>query len=99
MAFFKQVEGAGAVLIVNGVYTQVDVYSRDGFLFAKSGGGFVRLMSDGSTSKAKMRLDFLSVQDDELFATATGKLCFKDAAGAKLLPKERTQQLLIGGAS
>lgn len=32
MSFFKQVEGEAAVLVENGVYKQVDLYTRDGYL-------------------------------------------------------------------
>lgn len=60
MSFFKQVEGEAAILVNNGVFSQVDLYSRDGYLYAKHGSGFVRLYADGSTSKAKLRLDFMS---------------------------------------
>lgn len=42
MSFFKQVEGEAAILVNNGVFSQVDLYSRDGYLFAKHGSGFVR---------------------------------------------------------
>lgn len=60
MSFFKEVEGEAAVLVIGGVYSQVPLYTRDGYLYAKYGSGFVRLMADGATTKAKLRLDFMS---------------------------------------
>jgi hypothetical protein len=53
MSFFKQVEGEAAIIISNGVYRQCDLYTRDGYLYAKISGGFVRLMADGATPRQK----------------------------------------------
>lgn len=93
--FFKKVEGEAAVLIMNGVYAQVDLYTRNGYLYAKVGGGFVRLFADGSTTKAKMRLDTLS-WDGPLRADRLGRLCTTDVADAKPLDTEKQQRLLLG---
>jgi hypothetical protein len=88
MAFFKQCEGQAAVVIHNGVYRQCDVYTRDGYLYAKVGTGFVRIMQDGSTTKSKMRLDFLT-WDGPLMHDGLGRLCteevksFARASGAQ----------------
>lgn len=97
MSFFKEVEGEAAVLVENGIYRQVPLYTRDGYLYAKSSGGFVRLMADGSTSKAKMRLDFMS-WEGPLYRDPLGKLCSPDVAKAIPLPTEKAQ-LLLGGTS
>jgi len=93
MSFFKQVEGEAAILVNNGVYTQVDLYTRDGYLFAKHGSGFVRLMADGSTSKAKLRLDFMSWEGG-LHRDSLGRLCSPEKTGAKPLDDGRRQALL-----
>lgn len=93
MSFFKQVEGEAAILVNNGIYTQVDLYERDGYLFAKHGGGFVRLMADGSTSRAKLRLDFMS-WEGPLCRDATGKLCRATATQARPLESDRARQFL-----
>ncbi len=91
--FFKELEGEAAVLVDNGVYRQVPIYTRLGFLYAKTGAGFVRLMADGSTSKAKMRLETIST--NELARDNLGRLCQPDAQGA--LPLEgRSKQVLLG---
>jgi len=96
MSFFKEVEGEAAVLIENGVYKQVPLFTRDGYLYAKIGGGFVRLMADGATTKAKMRLDFMS-WNGPLCRDGMGRLCTKDVTGAKTLGEQA--QKLLGGAA
>lgn len=97
MSFFKQVEGEAAILVNNGVFSQVDLYSRDGYLYAKHGSGFVRLYADGSTSKAKLRLDFMSF-DETLYRDPMGRLCTGGIVGAKRLTDEAEKKLL-GAAS
>lgn len=94
MAFFKEVEGEAAILISNGVYRQVPVYTRDGYLYAKHGGGFVRLMADGSTTKDKMRLDYMT-WEGELRRDTYGRLCTGEVSGSKSLEPER-KTLLLG---
>lgn len=94
MSFFQQVEGEAAVLVVEGVYRQVDLYKRDGFLYAAYAGGFVRLMADGSTSKAKMRLDHMS-WGGPLYKDALGRLVADHMPGVKTL--EGTQSVLLLG--
>lgn len=59
MTFFKKAEGECAVLQSKGVFKQVDVYTRDGGLFAAYGGGFIRIMSDGTTSKQGVSVNAL----------------------------------------
>lgn len=73
MSFFQQVEGEAAILVERGVYKQVDLYVRDGYLYAKVSGGFVRLTKDGSTSKAHMRLVHMS-WNGALYSDALGRL-------------------------
>lgn len=94
MGFFKEVEGEGAVIIIGGVYKQVPLATRDGFLYAKTAGGYVRLMADGSTTKDKMRLDYMT-WDGELRRDQYGRLCTPDVKGARSLEPER-KTLLLG---
>lgn len=96
MGFFKQVEGEAAVVVENGVYKQVDVYTRDGVLYAKSAGGFVKLYADGSTTKAKLRLETLS-WEGALFRGSLGRLLVEPRDGAKAIDAPARQKLL--GAS
>ena len=95
MSFFQRCEGSACVLVSNGVYKQVDVYVRDGFLYAATAGGFVRLRADGSTSKAKMRLEFIDF-DEDLCEDRLGRLCQKHVRGAVALPGQAAQKLLGG---
>lgn len=97
MGLFQHLEGEAAILIENGVYKQVDVYARDGYLYGKVNGGFVRLNADGSTTKAKCRLNHLDFSGP-LAMDNLGRLC--DPAirkNTKALP-ERTQLLLTAGS-
>lgn len=98
MSFFKHVEGEAAILVENGVYRQVDLYTRDGYLYAKSSGGFVRLKADGSTTKAKLRLEHMSWTGG-LYRDTFGSLATHEArlASDKIKPLEaERQQLLLG---
>lgn len=92
MSFFKQVEGEAAVLVENGVYKQCDVFTRDGYLYAKVSGGFVRLMADGSTSKAKCQLNFMSFAGP--LASRMGRLCVEGTVGSTALPPPAAQKIL-----
>ena len=51
MSFFKKFEGAAAILVSNGVYRQVDMYTNNDEIFVALSGGFVRLKVDKTTSK------------------------------------------------
>ena len=98
MSFFKKVEGDAAVLIANGVFKQVDIYTRDGYVFAAYGGGFIRVMADGSTSKAGVSLDFMSWGGGPL-AQRLGRLAVQaDVPEAKGLDRSIETKLLGGPA-
>lgn len=98
MSFFKEIEAEAAVLVENGIYKQVPLYTRDGYVYAKIGGGFVRLMADGATSKAKLRLDFMSF-DGALYRDALGRLCTDGAKGTLKALDGDAKMRLIGGPS
>lgn len=94
--FFKHIEGEAAVIIERGIYRQTDLYERNGFLYAKIGTGFVRLFADGSTTKAKARLDAMSWEGN-LARDGLGRLCRPTVSGSTPLPGDR-QQALIAAA-
>jgi hypothetical protein len=50
MDYFSIIDGAKAVIVTAGVYRQVDVFERAGYLYAARGNGFVRLLASGKTS-------------------------------------------------
>lgn len=97
MSFFQEIEGDAAVLVENGVYKQVPLFSRDGYIYARIGGGYVRLMADGSTTKAKMRLDFMTF-NGTICRDPLGRLCTTAVKGAVLLESAKAQMLLGGPA-
>lgn len=43
MALFRKLEDVIIILNTNGVYTQVDAFERNNFVYAKKGGGFIGL--------------------------------------------------------
>jgi len=96
MSFFKEVEGEAAILVENGVYRQTSLYTRDGYLYANITGGFVRLMSDGATTKSRMRLEFLS-WNGTLLRDSLGRLCTADVRGAR--PLEGPALKLLGSST
>lgn len=95
MGMFKALEGQAAVIVENGVYKQADLFTRSGFLYAKVGSGFVRLYADGSTTKAKCRIDALHF-DAALMQDRFGRLCDASLPEAKPIASDKAQ-LLIGG--
>ena len=96
MSFFKEIEGEAAVLVKMGVYRQVPMYTRDGHVYAKIGGGFVRLMADGSTSQPGLRLEYLSWGTSALCRDKYGRLATVEHPDHVMLEDYRTQQLLGG---
>lgn len=96
MAMFVEVEGEAAIIVERGVYKQVPVFTRNGFLYAKAAGGFVRLYADGSTTKPHCRLDTLT-WEGPLCRDGLGKLCSPEVAGSLPLASPQRQLLLGAG--
>ena len=96
MSYFKPLEPEGqvAVIVRNGVYQQTPLYTRNGYLFAKVGGGFVRLAANGSTSQPSTRIDALVI-DGDLFEDRLGRLCDASVQDAKAIGGP-AKQLLLG---
>lgn len=92
MSFFLPLEGDAAVLIDRGLYRQVPLATRDGYLYAKLAGGYVRLMADGSTTRPGVSLDFMSYSGP--LAQRLGRLCTPEVEGAKRLEGSAAQRLL-----
>ena len=61
---FWPIEGSAVVLYNKGIYRQVTIFVRKNELYAKHGGGFVRLMKAGHTSYSNMSWGDISVPDD-----------------------------------
>lgn len=60
MSAFVEIEGAYIVTHEAGVFRQVPAFERNGVLFAKQKGGFVRLQESKRTSHAKVRWEEIS---------------------------------------
>ena len=97
MGLFKEVEGEVAILVEGGVYKQAPLYTRNGYLYAKSNGGFVRLNADGSTTKAKCLLETLT-WEGRLAADKIGRLCDPSQVRDALPLPEEKETLLLGAA-
>lgn len=95
MGLFQELEGDVAILVSNGVYKQVPLYKRDGYLFAKSGGGFVRLHADGATSQASVRIDTLSIEG-ALYKDPLGRLAIDPRVPKAVAIEPATAQKLLG---
>lgn len=50
MKLFHLIEDIQCITLCRGVFRQVDVYERDHRVYAKHGGGYVRLEGNGGTS-------------------------------------------------
>lgn len=96
MGLFQEVEGEVAVIVEKGVYQQVPIYTRDGYLYAKKGSGFVRLYGDGSSTRAACRLDSMTWGDVQLYEDRFGRLCTGSVDGAKPLGNTKNNRLLLG---
>lgn len=92
MPGFREIEGAFVVLTTKGVYKPVPIYERNGFLWAKSSGGYIKLMSNGSSSKDGVRIDELSL-DDPLYQTQLGYLAVKPLPKAVPLEDKKREKL------
>lgn len=69
MQRFKQIDDGQAIIKVGNVYKQVDLFSRGGGVYAKAGGGFVRLHAHGYTSVPRIKwleLDGAEQRGDEV---------------------------------
>lgn len=93
MTLFQIVETEQAIVSENGTYKQADLYQRDGLLYAKIGSGYVRLYADGTTTKPKVRLDFLTGPID-VARDVCGRLCIAGITGSKPLTEDRRAALL-----
>lgn len=74
MSGFKEIEGDTALIVERGVFRQVPLYERNGVLFAKAKGGFVRLSENGSTSHDAVSFTELLYEGD-LYRDPFGRLC------------------------
>ena len=55
MEYFTVIPEGHAIVVTRGVYRQVPVYARGEKIYARNGGGYVRLIQGGSTSAPNIR--------------------------------------------
>ena len=80
---FKKLEGDTALLKQGGVFKPCELYTFQGGIYAKLGGGYVRLRADGTTSKDGVNFDYLEY-DGPLFADRFSRLTAEN--GPKFRP-------------
>lgn len=98
MGLFQKVDGEAAIVVERGVYKQGDLYTRDGYLYAATKGGYVRLFEDGSTSVASCRLETLT-WSGRLGRDPQGRLVDPDRLPTNVNPlplRSGMQQRLLG---
>lgn len=74
---FHYIDDSAVILQTSGVYKQVRVVRRDRDLYALSGGGFIRLYKNKSTSVPKVSWLDIEIPDyafDQLLSDPFGKL-------------------------
>ena len=91
---FRKLEGDTALLVQGGVYKPADLYEMDGKLFAQASGGFVRLKTDGTTSKQGVAFHALTTEEP-LFTDRFGRLCVAAGDGRTALAPGQAQRLML----
>lgn len=79
---FDKLEGDTAMLVQGGVYKTTELYVWAGKLFAKAAGGYIRLRTNGTTSKDGVRLEHMEIEQP-LFSDKFGRLATVDGDGFK----------------
>lgn len=84
MFLFQQIEDAKAIMKMKGLYKQVNVYHRQGYLYVRHAGGYAALLRDVvtqiGTSIPNLRVDALYMPDDmeeKIWTTNSGRLCLE----------------------
>ena len=96
---FAPIEDSTVVLVNNGVWNEYPLHVYAGMLFAKVGGGFVRINKDGTCSKPGLRVEVLKYERT-LFVDRFGRLCVADGEGRRpaLAQPDGTVALLGAGS-
>lgn len=87
MFLFQQIEDAKAIVKIKGLYKQVDVYHRQGYLYVRYTGGYAALIRDVvtqiGTTVPNLRVDALYMPDnmeDKVWTTNSSRLCLGQCA-------------------
>lgn len=57
MQYFKPIEDGFAILYRGGVFRQVNLAERDGFVYAAFGSGFIKIHKGGTTSHKDIKCE------------------------------------------
>lgn len=79
---FKHLDGDVAVIRIGGIFKTADLYEWRGGLYAKFGGGYVRLNANGSTTKDGLSIEMLAT-DEPLYKDRFGRLEIVEGDGSK----------------
>ena len=95
MSLFKLRDGDQAIISTSGVQKQVNLYERNGYLFAGlSNNSFILLKSDGSTSKPNTFLIHIET-DVPLYRGLFNRLGTKVIPKAELLDDDLKARLML----
>lgn len=72
MTLFTRIDEAQAIVKRKGIYKQCPLYERDNNVYAGLGGGFIRLMSHGSTTAPDVLWDEVFDPRQELVKLTPG---------------------------
>lgn len=89
---FKHLAGDTVILTQGGVWKTADLYSLDGALFAKWGGGFIRLRADGTTSKDGVNFTMLST-DQPIFADKFNRMTLSETPRRLQIENKKPEEL------
>lgn len=81
---FRNLEGH-AIVVLNGVYRECNLFAYSDMLFAKLGVGYIRLNTNGSTSYHNAKMDKVKYNGD-LFANQYGQIVLTEDKGYKKIP-------------
>lgn len=97
MDFLTRIDNAFAWMRSNGLYRQAELYRRGESIFAKWGGGYVRLSAHGATSAPKVSWNEIDEGDlaiiDQTITRNPTYLGSRDAAPA--VPERKTKRRAI----
>lgn len=79
MDFFTVIPEGQGIIQARGIYRQVTLFERKGRVYAKHGGGYVRLNQGGSTSAPNIRWTDLDTPNGS-WAEAQGAVTYSEAA-------------------
>lgn len=94
----KKLEGDTAIIRQGGVFKPADLYEWQGNLFAKAGGGYVRVLANGTTSKDGLEMVHVAT-DVQLYVGKFDRIAVEAGPGRKKIGLSSDGVLLLSGAN